>query len=157
MPAPSSLLIRPATIQDIPEILCQRRGMYEDMRYTDSALLEAMSSVTSEYLETALPAGTFRSWLGNINDHVVAGGALVISPWPAHPYDLDCRRATILNVYTYPEFRRQGYARQIMQTIINWCKTQGFARVDLHASDDGRNLYESLGFEVSNEMRLELR
>jgi hypothetical protein len=44
-----------------------------------------------------------------------------------------------------------------MQTIIGWCKEEGFARVTLHASDDGRALYDSLGFEVSNEMRLNLR
>jgi hypothetical protein len=44
-----------------------------------------------------------------------------------------------------------------MQTMIAWCRREGFARVTLHASDDGRHLYGSLGFEVSNEMRLKLR
>jgi len=29
--------------------------------------------------------------------------------------------------------------------------------VTLHASDKGRPLYDSLGFEVTNEMRLNLR
>jgi len=28
--------------------------------------------------------------------------------------------------------------------------------VSLHASDDGRKLYEELGFQPTNEMRLEL-
>ena len=44
-----------------------------------------------------------------------------------------------------------------MQTMIDWCRREGFARVTLHASTDGRHLYESLGFEASNEMRLKLR
>ena len=44
-----------------------------------------------------------------------------------------------------------------MQTIIAWCRLENFVRVNLHASDDGRHLYESLGFEASNEMRLNLR
>ena len=44
-----------------------------------------------------------------------------------------------------------------MQTIIGWCQREGFNRVTLHASDQGRRLYESLGFEPSNEMRLHLR
>jgi len=43
-----------------------------------------------------------------------------------------------------------------MQTMIDWCKREGLARVTLHASDQGRHLYESLGFEPSNEMRLNL-
>jgi hypothetical protein len=41
--------------------------------------------------------------------------------------------------------------------MIAWCKQEGFARVSLHASEHGRPLYESLGFEDSNEMRLNLR
>ena len=41
--------------------------------------------------------------------------------------------------------------------MIAWCHREGFARVDLHASSDGRRLYESLGFEASNEIRLKLK
>jgi GNAT superfamily N-acetyltransferase len=70
---------------------------------------------------------------------------------------LECRRATILNVYTDPEYRRRGVARQLMETMIDWCKREGLARVNLRASDTGRHLYESLGFKPSNEMRLPLR
>jgi GNAT superfamily N-acetyltransferase len=70
---------------------------------------------------------------------------------------LECRRVTILNVYTDPAYRRRGIARALMETMIDWCRRERFARVTLHASDDGRHLYESLGFEASNEMRLKLR
>jgi GNAT superfamily N-acetyltransferase len=60
----------------------------------------------------------------------------------------------ILNVYTEPEFRKRGIARQIMLTILGWVKEHGFHSVNLHASDEGRHLYEKLGFEATNEMRL---
>lgn len=151
-----SITIRQGTTGDIPEIARQRRRMCEDMNYTDADVLSAMVNVTADYLKKAIPEGSFRSWLACDNGRVVAGGAVVISPWPAHAYDLECRRATILNVYTEPEYRRRGIARQIMETMINWCKQEGFARVSLHASEHGRPLYESLGFEDSNEMRLNL-
>ena len=82
---------------------------------------------------------------------------MIVSPWVSHPYDLECRRATILNVYTDPEYRRRGIGRRMLETAIAWCKQEGFARVDLHASNSGRHVYESLGFEPSNEMRLKLR
>jgi len=150
-------IIREASPNDIPEILRQRRRMYEDMHYNDATALDSMVSLSSTYLKTAMADGSFRAWLATDGDRVVAGGAVVISPWPAHPYDLQCRRATILNVYTDPEYRRRGIACQLMQTMIAWCKREDFARVTLHASDDGRHLYESLGFEPSNEMRLNLR
>jgi GNAT superfamily N-acetyltransferase len=153
----SNITIRQASATDIPEILRQRRRMYEDMHSNDSATLASMAELSSHYLQTAIPGGSFRAWLASDPERVVAGGAVIITPWPAHPYDLECRRATILNVYTDPAYRRRGIARQIMQTMITWCRQEGFARVTLHASEDGRHLYESLGFEPSNEMRLNLR
>ena len=154
---PPNITIRPATLADIPEILRQRRSMYEAMRYTDSGALETMCSLTGDYLRTAIPNGWFHEWLACDAGRPIAGGAVFITAWPAHPYDLECRRATILNVYTDPEYRRQGIARSLMETMITWCREQGLARVALHASEDGRHLYETLGFQLSNEMRLHLR
>jgi GNAT superfamily N-acetyltransferase len=131
--------------------------MYEDMNYNDPIALETMANLTAEFLTKALTDGSFRAWLATQDEHLVAGGAIIISPWPAHPYDLECRRATILNVYTDREHRRHGIARQLMRTMIGWCHREGFAHITLHASEDGRHLYESLGFEPTNEMRLKLR
>src|SRR5215471_12350798 len=156
MPDALDLTIRKAASPDIPEIIRQRRRMYEDMNYKDAHALTTMASLTTDFLANAIPNGTFHAWLASYKDHTVAGGAIIVSPWPAHAYDLECRRATILNVYTDPNYRRRGIARQLMETMIAWCKQQGFARVTLHASEDGRHLYESLGFADSNEMRLDL-
>ena len=151
------LLIRQATQSDVPDILRHRRGMYEAMDYNDAQALSAMQSTSAPYLTTALANGSFRSWLALEGERVVAGGAILISPWPSHPYDLECRRATILNVYVDPEFRRRGIARRLMQTMIDWCREQGFAAVYLHASKNGKPLYEALGFEPTTEMRLKLK
>jgi GNAT superfamily N-acetyltransferase len=157
MPVASIITIRPGTVADIPGIAHHRRRMCEDMGYSDDAALTAMVSATAQYLEKAIPEGSFRSWLACDDDKIIAGGAVVIVPWPAHAYEPECRRATILNVYTEPEYRRRGIARQLMEAIISWCRQQGFARVSLHASEYGKPLYQSLGFQESNEMRLDLR
>jgi GNAT superfamily N-acetyltransferase len=151
------VLIRPATPDDIPELLRHRRGMYEDMGYNDAGTLSVMVSTCKPYLASALANGTLHGWLACAGEKVVAGGVVLVSPWPSHPYDGQCRRATILNMYTDPPFRRQGIARRLMQTMIDWCGKEGFVHVTLHASDRGRPLYDSLGFEVTNEMRLNLR
>jgi hypothetical protein len=37
---------------------------------------------------------------------------------------------------------------------VEWCRADGFHGVVLHASDEGRPLYESMGFQTTNEMRL---
>ena len=151
------VIIRQATLDDIPELLRHRRGMYEDMGYNNTEWLSTMVSTCKPYLAAALANGTLHGWLACAGEQVVAGGVVLVSPWPSHPYDGQCRRATILNMYTDPEFRRQGIARRLMQTMIDWCRKEGFIHVDLHASDKGRPLYETLGFKPTTEMRLDLR
>ena len=60
-------------------------------------------------------------------------------------------------MYTEPEHRRRGLARMIMMALLELCRESGWAVVHLHASSDGRPLYESLGFQAANEMILKLR
>ncbi len=77
---PPNLDIRVATTNDVPEILRQRRAMYEDMEYRDAGVLAAMVSMSAGYLTKALSDGSFRAWLASAGDYVVAGGAIVIGP-----------------------------------------------------------------------------
>jgi hypothetical protein len=39
-----------------------------------------------------------------------------------------------------------------MEAIHAWCRAEDITSVRLHASDDGRPLYESLGYVATNEM-----
>jgi hypothetical protein len=48
----------------------------------------------------------------------------------------------------------KGIARALMQIALEWSAANHLDVVILHASDDGRGLYESFGFEPTNEMRL---
>ena len=82
---------------------------------------------------------------------------MMIVPWLSRPADPKPRRAWILNVYTEREYRRQGIARRVMETMIAWCRQAGFQSVSLHTSEDGRPLYESLGFKPTEEMKLVLK
>jgi hypothetical protein len=43
-----------------------------------------------------------------------------------------------------------------MEAMIEWCRANGFSAVSLHASSAGRPLYETIGFQQTNEMKLEL-
>ena len=153
----SMIQFRPATALDRDIILHQRRSMFRDMGEGTEAELEAMVRATSPWLERALADGSYRAWLARTGDNrVVAGGGVLISSWPARPGDPNLRRALILNVYTEPEYRRQGLARRIMLLITRWLQENGLQSVYLHASFEGRHLYENLGFVPTNEMRLRI-
>lgn len=58
------------------------------------------------------------------------------------------RLAWIGMVLTRPEYRRQGLARRLMQDIIAIAELRGIHTLKLDATDEGRPLYENLGFVV---------
>jgi len=132
--------------------------MYLNMKEgLDRAELRRMDLTFVPYVRRALAEGAYRGWLACTADgQIVAGGGLILHQWLARPHDYDPRRAYVLNVYTEPAYRRRGLARRIVTTIVEWCRQQGIARVFLHASRHGQPLYEAMGFEPTNEMRLKL-
>ena len=129
--------------------------MFRDMAEGTAEQLDHMVEVARPWLKKALGDGSYRHWLATDSaGRVAGGGGVLLSPWPANPHDLCVERAIILNVYTELEFRRRGVARQVMDVILAWLKARGLRSVNLHASDEGRPLYEALGFQPTNEMRL---
>jgi GNAT superfamily N-acetyltransferase len=148
---------REATPEDLPEILRHRRGMFREMSGCVEAALDAMEATSRPFILAGLKNGSYRGWLVERDGRVVAGGGLVIVGYPSSPSDAHACRAWILNIYTEPEYRRCGFGRAIIETMVVWCREHGFGWVSLHASDAGRPLYEALGFEPANEMRLLLR
>ena len=51
-------------------------------------------------------------------------------------------------VLTHPEFRRRGLARELVSHLLERAKELGVETVKLDATDEGRGLYESLGFQA---------
>jgi len=149
--------IRTGSIRDLTHLLHHRRAMFREMGGADETMLDEMQEASEQYLREALETGIYRAWLAETADgRVVSGGGIAIVPWPGSPGFPSTRRGWILSVYTEPEFRRRGIARRLMETIVEWCRGEGFAYVSLHASQDGRLLYEKMGFVPTNEMRLYL-
>jgi GNAT superfamily N-acetyltransferase len=130
--------------------------MFADMGYGDEAGRDAMVAAALPFIEAGLRDGSYRGWLVEDGGRVVAGGGVIVVGFQPTPLDPSPRRAWVLNMYTEPEYRRRGLAKQLMQNMIAWCREQGFKHVFLHASEAGRPLYEQLGFGPTNEMRLVL-
>jgi GNAT superfamily N-acetyltransferase len=148
--------IREATPADLDVVMHHRRSMFADMGDRGHAALDAMDASSRPLFARALADGSYRGWLAQEDGRVVAGGGIIMLPYHSSPRDPKPRRAWIVNMYTEPGYRRQGLARRLMDAMIGWCRSQRMAAVYLHASDEGRPLYESLGFRPTNEMRLHL-
>lgn len=151
------ITLRRASVEDARTIATHRRAMFHDMGYHDTAALDAMIAKFLPWLEAKMVSGDYLAWLAvTAGDAVVAGAGLWLMDWPAHMVGSSVRRGNILNVYTEPEFRRKGLARRLTEAAMDWCRDNRVDFVVLHASPEGRALYESLGFEGSNEMRIRL-
>jgi len=144
--------IRRATLEDVPLLLRYRRAMAEDMGCTDARVLDAMLSAVEPYLRASIPEGRWHAWIAEPG----GSGAVEIVPWIPGATDPTPRRAWIHNVYVEPAWRRRGIARALVEAIVAWCRAEGFLTIYLHASEQGRPLYASLGFAPSSEMRLKL-
>jgi ribosomal protein S18 acetylase RimI-like enzyme len=148
--------IRPAEPVDLELILHHRREMFREMGGDYARQLNAFETASRSYLVSALQDGSYYGLVGEKNGAPVAGGGVVIAAWPGSPLNLEPRRAWILNIYVEPAFRRRGFARALAECLIEWCRQNGFQSVALHACEYGRSLYEKLGFQSTNEMRLRL-
>ncbi len=148
---------RPATLDDAPTIARHRRSMFRDMGHDDEPALDSMSARFLPWLEAKIRANQYLGWFAAVDGgRVVAGAGLWLMDWPPHLLGSSPQRGNIVNVYTEPEFRRRGLARRLMEIALDWCKANRIDFVILHASDEGRPLYESMGFTASNEMRIKL-
>jgi GNAT superfamily N-acetyltransferase len=148
--------IRQATIEDLDTIIDHRLSMFREMGHNDPRELNMIERISREYFEKAIPSDAFHAVLAEVDSSIVGGGGVVVAPWPGGANRLRPQRSWILNVYVHRQHRRRGIARTIMKTLIQWSRSQGFDCVCLHASDDGRPLYQQLGFKPTNEMRLDL-
>jgi len=148
--------IRAAAPADLDVVMHHRRSMFADMGSGDREALDAMEATSRPLFGRGLADGTYRGWLAEESGRVVAGGGIIMLPYHSSPRDPKPRRAWIVNMYTEPSHRRRGLARRLMAAMIAWCREQRMSAVYLHASDEGRALYDSLGFTPTNEMSLRL-
>lgn len=71
-----------------------------------------------------------------------------LMPTFSHPTG---KRAHLMNVYTREKFRRRGIGEQMVKSLIDEAKANGVTEISLDATDEGRLLYEKLGFKDNGE------
>ena len=149
--------VRPATLDDIPVLAHQRCAMFVATGLIDRAATAELDAAERRYLAQAMPAGTFVAWLVEHEGRIVAGGGLQLRTLQPRPgFVRGEPEGLVVSMWTEPSHRRRGLGNRVMDAILQWCRARGIRRLTLHASGEGRPLYERFGFRPTNEMRLEL-
>ena len=140
-------------------VASHRLRMFQDMGQVPSDLASALQAASERALAPLLSTGEYVGWFAETPSGTVIAGAGVHIRAQLPRISLagdavaDSAVPLVVNVYTEPDWRGRGVARALMTHLMDWAIARDDERVVLHASDAGRALYVSLGFEGANEMR----
>jgi ribosomal protein S18 acetylase RimI-like enzyme len=145
--------IRLATPEEAPILAEMRRRMFLDLGKPDDDRIRKIVQAFVPWVADAIRNGRYIAWLVEAeNGDLVANAGMLLLEWPPNTRDLNPVRGYIMNVWTHPDYRRRGLARRLMETALAEARRRNIKVTALHASDEGRELYEQLGYKKSREM-----
>lgn len=148
---------RKATIDDLDRLTETRIEVLRAAnKLSDDTDMTEVRHLSYEYYRKALHDGTHTAYLVFDGDRFAGAGG--ISYYQVMPtfHNPSGNKAYIMNMYTRPEYRRQGIARRMLGILINDAKSRGVSFITLEATPMGRPLYENAGFaQMKDEMILQ--
>ncbi|WP_066938302.1 GNAT family N-acetyltransferase [Microtetraspora fusca] len=142
------MTVRAATVDDIPELVRLREVLAVRMAadihgQIESGWQEAYACALEERLgDPDVAVYVVDAPGGGL---AACGAGFIYRRFPG-PGLADGRWGYILGMTTDPAFRRRGHGRAILDALMAWYRENGVARVDLHATSDGMDLYAGHGF-----------
>ena len=152
------MVLRKATIDDI-ELLIRLRIDYltEDKGKLSLEEETAIKSQLRMYLPKHISNNTFIGILAEIENIVVSTAYLAVSEIPANSTFITGITGTLMNVLTYPEYRRRGIATKVIEKVIFEAMKAGVSRINLSSTSDGIHLYKKMGFKESSYIAMSLQ
>lgn len=140
------MIFETAHDRDIPA-LTELRLAYldEDMGPLQPSAREALERSIPLYLERRL-GSDLSAYVARKGSVIAACAFLLVVEKPPNPDFIVKRTGTVLNVYTRPEYRRHGYARKVMELLLEDAARQNVSLIELNATEKGYPLYRSVGF-----------
>ncbi|GHV12450.1 N-acetyltransferase [Clostridia bacterium] len=142
--------LRTATIDDVELLIKLRFDFFAtDDRIISLEQLKQLETSLRNYYKKNIGAN-FIAALIEDDTNILSTAFLSISEYPANLSFPTGKIGTIFNVFTYPDYRKKGYATMALNALIEEAKRQNLSYIDLSATESGRPVYEKLGFIVKN-------
>ena len=158
--ATQQYLIRRATAADAGALARCRLELFREIDHDPSAEREAEFVALCECtMARFADAGLATAWLAEAPEDLSAIGSIVLLAYPRLPTltSSGTDEGYIVSVYVAPAWRRRGLASALTDTAIAYAREVGMARVRLHATPVGREVYERAGFRRRDDaMEIEL-
>ncbi|MGP8072127.1 MAG: N-acetyltransferase family protein [Thermoplasmata archaeon] len=149
--------LRPATVADLELLVAHRIGMWRDIGTRTERSLSDHAPLYRKWIRGRFAGKEVEAVVAEASGRPVGSGALWWMPAHPRPGLPDLVEPYIMSMYTDPEYRGLGLATDIVLALLQRAQHRGAFRVLLHASTQGRPVYERLGFEPTTEMRKQLR
>ncbi|MDO4797055.1 MAG: GNAT family N-acetyltransferase [Coriobacteriales bacterium] len=138
--------VEKATEADIGALVELRIAyLTEDDGPLDADVIESIRRDLPGYYRRHLGADLFVYVIRDAGSICSCAFLLVVEK-PMSPAFITGRTGTVLNVYTRPACRRRGYARRLMQALLDDAQAMDLSVVELKATEDGYPLYRLVGF-----------
>jgi GNAT superfamily N-acetyltransferase len=145
-----------ATIEDIDELVTTRIIVLRATnKLSDDVDMSVVEKESCAYYKRALGSGEHIAYLVYDNGTFIGtGGVSFYQVMPTY-HNPTGKKAYIMNMYTAPEYRRQGIAMHTLDLLVKNAKAQDVSQIALEATDMGLPLYEKYGFvKMEDEMEL---
>lgn len=90
---------------------------------------------------------TIFGYVARHESEIIACALLLVIEKPMSPAFITGKTGTVLNVYTKLEHRHNGHAKKLMNMLMDDVSAMGLSVVELKATENGYQLYKSLGFD----------
>ncbi len=141
------MLFEHADMSDIAHLTDMRVAYLEEdnggLSESDSMRIR---DILPDYFKRNLNKSIF-GYVARDGERIAACALLLVVEKPCSPAFPTGKTGTVLNVYTRPEYRRKGYARELMKMLLAEAAKENITPVELKATDAGYPLYQSLGFQ----------
>ena len=107
-------------------------------------------SALNDYYSRHMADGTFVSWLAMDGDRIVGTSGMSFVEKPPYFGCPNGRIGLLSSMFTDPDYRRMGIAKELLSRVINEARDYGCGTVQITASDMGVLLYTDFGFVKNN-------
>ena len=100
-----------------------------------------------EFYHRHMADGTFVSWLAMDGEKIVGTSGMSFVEKPPYFTCPSGRLGLLSSMYTDPEYRRMGIAKELLHRVVEEARVYGCGAVHITASDMGVKLYTAYGFK----------
>lgn len=141
-----NLNFKKAAVSDIDVLTKTRTEVRAANKLSDDVDMSLVEKESYKYYKNCFEIDKHVSYLVYDGDKLVGCGDVSfyeVMPTYSNPWGTN---AYIMNMYTKPEYRRQGIASKTLDLLVQEAKKRGIRKISLEATDMGRPVYTKYGF-----------